>query len=361
MTHFRRIGTVFGQHQGLVGLVLIATCGAVFVVRGQATLLHISGAVRSANPWWMLGAVAAEMFAVWLVAAKYRIIFDRLGHRLSGFFLFRLQLERAAVGTISPVGSAPSFYVYARGLQRRGVPIDDVLLAASLKGAAGTVPLIAAVIFAAIYFSSPIFLVGLVIVIGLMGALIGLIALGRSHLLEQWPGRMPKRACTFVERVRGHGLRPRDLAMPIGLSVLGRLAGIATLYLCLRAVGQEPPLLTPIVVSVVGSLAGRLAPIFHGLGVVEAAMASSLERIGIPATPALGATVLYRLTSLWLPLVLGLLVQMIAARKIWAPPSESTSAVIAARGADSSSSTVGTPRHSARRPAPGSGASYSIG
>jgi glycosyltransferase 2 family protein len=333
MTYLKRIGTVVARHQGLLGLALVATFAAVFLVRGQATLLPIGGVVRHANPWWMLGAVAVELFAVWLVATKYRIIFDRLGHRVSGFFLFRLQLERAAVGTISPVGGAPSLYVFARGLQRRGVPIDDVLLATSLKGAAGIIPLITAVVvFAVIHFSSPIVLVGSSVVVGLVGALValGLVAFRRSELPERWLGRAPKRARAIVERARGHGLRLRDLALPIGLSVLGRLAGIAVLYLCLRAVGQQPPPLTPIVASVVGSLAGRVVPIFRGLGVVEASMAGSLEHIGIPAAPALGAILLYRLASLWLPLVLGLLVQTVAANNVWSPPPGGSSPVAAA-------------------------------
>jgi uncharacterized membrane protein YbhN (UPF0104 family) len=252
------------------------------------------------------------------------MIFDRLGYRLSGFFLVRLQLKRTAVGAVSPIGSAPAYYVYARGLLRRGVPIDDALLAASLSGVAGIVPLVVAAIFAAIHFSSPILIVGLVAGIGLLGALVGfgVTAFRHRKLPEQCFRRMPTRACVFVERARDHGLHPRDLTLPVAFSLLGRLAGIVTLYLCLRAVGQEPPLLTPIIVSVAGALAGRLSPIFRGLGVVEVAMAGSLSQVGIPAAPALGATFLYRFTSLWLPLILGLLVQASAARAVWGPRSK---------------------------------------
>lgn len=316
MPDLRRIRTVVGRNQGLLGLVMVAIFAAVFVVRGQATLHEIGDAVRSANPWWMSGAVTAELVSFWIVATKYRIIFDRLGYRLSRIFLARLQLERTAVGAVSPIGSAPAYYVFARGLQRRGVPIDDALLAASLSGVAGSVPLVVAVLFAAIHFSSPILFVGLVAGIGVLGALVGfgVTAFNHSRLLEQCFRRVPKRARVFFERARNHGLHLRDLTLPAAFALLGQLAGIVTLYLCLRAVGEEPSLLTPVVVSVVGGLAGRLTPIFRGLGVVEAAMAGSLAHVGIPAAPALGATLLYRFTTVWLPLVLGLLVQVSAAR-----------------------------------------------
>jgi uncharacterized protein (TIRG00374 family) len=324
MPNLQRIRTIVGQHQGLLGLVMVAIFAAVFVIRGQATLHQISGSVRTANPWWMLGAVVAELVTFWLVATKYRFIFDRLGYRLSAIFLVRLHLERTAVAAISPIGSAPAYYVYVRELRRRGVPIDDAVLAASLSGVAGIVPLVVVVLFAAIHYSSPILVVGLVAGLGLLGTLVGfgVTAFKRSELPEQCVRRAPKRVCAFVERARNHGLHPRDLTLPVAFSLLGRLAGIVTLYLCLRAVGQEPSLLTPIVVSVAGALAGRLSPIFRGLGVVEVAMAGSLAHVGIPTAPALGATFLYRFTSLWLPLALGLLVQVSAARAVWEPRSK---------------------------------------
>ncbi len=304
-------------------MVIVAIFAAVFVARGQATLHQISGALRSANPWWMVGAVTVELVTFWLVATKYRIIFDRLGYRLSGIFLVRLHLERKAVGAISPIGSAPAYYVYVRGLQRRGVPIDDALLAASLSGVAGVVPLVVGVLFAAIHYSPPMIVVGLVASIGLLGTLLcfGVTAFKHSKLPERCIRRVPTRARVFVERARGHELHLRDLTLPAALSLLGRLAGIVSLYLCIRAVGQEPPLLTPIVVAAVGSLAGRLAPIFRGLGVVEAAMAGALAQVGIPAAPAIGATLLYRFTSVWLPLILGLLIQASAAGAVWGPRS----------------------------------------
>lgn len=335
MPDLGRIRTVAALHQGLLGLVMVAIFAAVFIVRGQTTLHQISGAVRSANPWWMLGAVTAELVSLWLVATKYRFIFDRLGHRLSGIFLARLQLERTAVGAISPIGSAPAYYVYVRGLRRRGVPIDDALLAASLSGVAGVVPLVVAVLFAAIHFSSPILLVGLVGGIGVLGTLLGfgVTTFRHSKLPVRCFRRVPKRACVFLERARDHGLHLRDLTLPVAFSLLGQLAGIVTLYICLRAVGQEPSLLTPVIVTLVGGLAGRLAPIFRGLGVVEAAMAGSLAHVGIPAAPALGATLLYRFTSVWLPLILGLLVQVSAARAVWEPRSNARRVTATARSA----------------------------
>jgi uncharacterized protein (TIRG00374 family) len=204
------------------------------------------------------------------------------------------------------------------------VPIDDSLLAASLSGVVGVVPLVVAVLFAAIHFSSSNLFVGLVAGIGMLGTLagFGMTAVRHTKLSEQYFRRVPARARVFVERAQDHGLHLHDLTLPVAFSLLGQLAGIATLYLCLRAVGQEPPLLTPIVVSVVGSFAGRLAPIFRGIGVVEAAMAGSLAHAGIPAAPALGATLLYRFTSVWLPLILGLLIQVSAARAVWRPRSK---------------------------------------
>jgi uncharacterized protein (TIRG00374 family) len=334
MPVLKRIWTIAGLHQGLLGLAMFVIFAAVFVVRGQATIHQVVGVARSANPWWMLGAVTAELVAFLLVATKYQFIFSRLGHRLSAIYLVRVHLERTAVAAVSPVGSAPAYYVYARRLRRRGVPVDDALLAASLSGIAGIIPLVLAVLFAAIHFSSPMLFAGLVVGTGLLGALValGVTSFRHSKLLERCYRRAPTRANVFIDRARDHGLQLRDLTLPVAFSLLGRLTGIITLYLCLRAVGQEPPLLAPIIVSVAGAFAARLSPIFRGLGVVEVAMASSLAQVGVPAAPALGATFLYRLTSLWLPLFIGLLVQFSAARAVWGPRSKARPAIATSTG-----------------------------
>ncbi len=56
---------------------------------------------------------------------------------------------------------------------------------------------------------------------------------------------------------------------------------------------------------VVGTLLMLAAPIFQGLGIVEVSVTLVLQQLGVPLPQALGATILYRLVEVWLPVVLG--------------------------------------------------------
>jgi uncharacterized membrane protein YbhN (UPF0104 family) len=59
----------------------------------------------------------------------------------------------------------------------------------------------------------------------------------------------------------------------------------------------------------VGMVVLLVAPIFQGIGLVEAGMALALQQHGVPPTAAVGATLLCRVGELWLPLLAGIAIQ----------------------------------------------------
>ena len=117
-----------------VAALLFATS---FALHERAQLARIAGVLRGADPRWVAGAVLIELAALWLTALTYQTLLHRLGHRVAWPALARLHLQRVVVGTVTPVGGPPSLWVLVRTLQRRGVPADDALLAASLRSAVG--------------------------------------------------------------------------------------------------------------------------------------------------------------------------------------------------------------------------------
>nr|MDQ3045056.1 lysylphosphatidylglycerol synthase domain-containing protein [Chloroflexota bacterium] len=85
------------------------------------------------------------------------------------------------------------------------------------------------------------------------------------------------------------------------------------MYIALQAVGQEVAFTVPLIAYVVGMIFLLVAPVFQGIGFVEVSMALALERLGVPAPAAIGATLLVRFGELWLPLGIGLLLQAASA------------------------------------------------
>jgi uncharacterized membrane protein YbhN (UPF0104 family) len=218
------------------------------------------------------------------------------------------------VGTVTPVGGPPSLYVYVRALGRRGVPTDDALVAAALRSAVGYAAFLLLLVPALALHrpSAPV-----VAAAGVLTALFVAMALGLRLVLRggdpsvRWARWAPNRVVAFLARARSHGVRPADLARPLGLTFGVKLAGAAMLYAGLRAVGERPPPAAALVAYAVGVLCLTAAPLFGGIGVVEVAMAVTLGQLGVPGEAALGAALLCRLGELWLPLTLGLAVQAV--------------------------------------------------
>ena len=261
--------------------------------------------LRGADPRWVAGAVSIEFGALWLTALTYQTLLHRLGHRVAWPALARLHLQRVVVGTVTPVGGPPSLCVLVRTLQRRGVPADDALLAATLRSAVGYGAFLLLLVPALLMHDpSGRVMIGAALAAGGFGAFAAalLVLLGRPRRCRRLPGWIRR----FVERAGSHGVRPADLLRPFGLAVAIRLSGAALLYASLRAVGEAPPLSVPLAAYAIGLLFLFLAPFFQGIGVVEVAISVALERMGVPGTTVLGAALLCRLGELWLPLVLGL-------------------------------------------------------
>jgi uncharacterized membrane protein YbhN (UPF0104 family) len=78
---------------------------------------------------------------------------------------------------------------------------------------------------------------------------------------------------------------------------------VLTLYAALRAFGVHPPLVPLVLAYATGFIMTALPLPAGGSGGVEAGLTFSLNAIGIPIAPALLATLVYRVFTLWLPVI----------------------------------------------------------
>lgn len=80
------------------------------------------------------------------------------------------------------------------------------------------------------------------------------------------------------------------------------------LILCLAVAAVGESMFWPLSVAVlsIGALLGAAVPTPGGLGGVEAGILGGLIACGVPAAPALAATLLYRVMTYWLPIVPGI-------------------------------------------------------
>lgn len=80
---------------------------------------------------------------------------------------------------------------------------------------------------------------------------------------------------------------------------------IVTLYASMVAIGVDVPILTVAAVYLAGELIGSASPTPGGLGMLEGAFVAGFAAFGTPVDHSIAGVLLYRLFTLWLPSLLG--------------------------------------------------------
>ncbi|GAA3857117.1 lysylphosphatidylglycerol synthase domain-containing protein [Streptomyces sedi] len=99
--------------------------------------------------------------------------------------------------------------------------------------------------------------------------------------------------------------RPKKLLAGIGGMLLMTLAFVMCLDASLRAFGWELSYPTIAVVFLAGNALGSAAPTPGGIGAIELTLSAGLTAFGVPPQVALGAVLLFRLMTFWLPVLPG--------------------------------------------------------
>ena len=283
-----------------------------FGLNQRAEMARIWDLLLNSDEEWLFALVGIEIAILTLIAASYRSLLSGLGHRVKLDILIGVHLKRVVVGTISPVGGPPSMAIFVHALRRRGVRPADALLAISLKSVIGNV--------AFLFLLLPVLLVQkpsmaliictialVVIVLAMSGALVLVL---RSAKPPRWfLKRLPRMGLKFVAQARRHDVHLRSLLTPFAMVLATKVAGVVMLFVSLHAVGNSPDINVPLVAYVVGMVFMLVAPVFQGIGFVEVGMAVALQKLGVPAPAAVGATLLCRAGELWLPLLSGIAFQ----------------------------------------------------
>ena len=300
------------RHGKLLGNVALLALIAVFLYQQRGTFIDGAALLRDASLMWVAIALVMQLVVIGLFAAGYRTILRRLGHAVEHWRLALLHLRRVVIMTIVPAGSPASVVVFLRALEQRGVPAGDGLLTVAIRSMAALASFAILLVPIAV-FSNPsgMVIAGAALVVGGFllagGALFALLrGVQLPAFIEQ---RLPERALTFIADARAHRIAPRDLVLPFVLALGSNLLGVATLYVALLAVGAPLPLASVVAAYAVGTILLSISPIFQGAGAVELGLALALQQLGTPAAAAVGATLLFRICDIWLPLTLGLMTE----------------------------------------------------
>ncbi|MDN6428215.1 MAG: flippase-like domain-containing protein [Propionibacterium sp.] len=290
----------------IVQMVLVGTVVYLAVpLVSQAD--KVADALVRADPWWMLASLA--FFLCGSVAAALSL---RACAGVTMPFRSAVEMQIAAnfVGTATPA-SVGTMALAVRYLNRRGVPLPVAGAVVGLQGAVQflvhVVLLAALVIFGGrsvdLLHEAPdehvvVAVTGLVLVF--LAVALGVPRL-RQALTRVWQEHGREIVSNLTTLVR----TPRRL----GAAVLGAagttLSAAAALWAAILAVsGGSHPVMAAFT-TMVGETLATAAPTPGGIGAVEAALVASMTAFGLAPGTALAAAFGYRLTSTWIPVLIG--------------------------------------------------------
>jgi len=262
---------------------------------------------------WLVAAGAAAL-ATWVCAAVAQQ--GAVAERLPAGRLVAAQFAACAANHLLPAGIGASA-VNLRFLTRCGVSTARSATALAVKAAVGgLVRFVLAVVL--LLVSPPTLRISPVVPrAGVLLAVAGCIAVVASAVaicrpLRRGTGRAAGRFLADVRAV--HGRRARACAL-WGGSLGFALVHAAVLVAVVRALDVSVPAGHVLLAYLLASGAAMLLPTPGGLGSLDAALVLTLTAAGAPGAAALSAVFGYRLLTAWLPLLPGLLVLALLARR----------------------------------------------
>lgn len=296
--------------------VAIFVVMVLFVWWRRDEVAHAIQLLRTIQRGWifalLVAALSLHALLAWALASVVRVT----GSTVPYPDAFITRAEREMIATMMPMGGLASWLVLVQRFGRYGVTAATAGLATLLYSVVGHLSFILVVIPTVIWFalsqgSQPVVWIGLAVVIASVAVVITLVvALLRGvtfpPTIEQ---RLPAAIHDARDQIKQMTVRPTQLLPPLLISLGADLAGAAGVWVALHAVGEPSSVMVALAAYVVGTLMLLAAPVFQGVGFVEASMTVTMQQMGVPLEQALAATLLYRVVDIWLPVALGAAIQ----------------------------------------------------
>lgn len=287
------------------GLTLVAVAAIGFGNRG--TLGRGFARLGTADPRWLaVAAVAGGL--LWLTGTISQAGAVRV--RLPFAPLCAVQVASSFADHVMPSGCG-TMAVNGRFLRRQGLSRSaaaSAVLVRTFVGWAGHVVLLFAIVVwrpdgmgrvpGVPWWAWPLGLAGLA------GAGVGTARLARE---ADAPGRLPLRRLREAARDLREGFTVmrdwRRAAALWGGSLTGPVLHSVVLYAVARSIGVQLALVHVLVLYLAAAAVTGILPAPGAVGALDVALIAALVAAGVPGSTAAGATIAYRMITVWLPLL----------------------------------------------------------
>jgi uncharacterized protein (TIRG00374 family) len=279
--------------------------------------------VGESQPLWLALAVALQLSTYASVASGWRAVLEHAGTACPLHGLIRIAITKLFADQALPSAGMGGNILLVDQLRTLGVPRGTAVAALllSMIGFYAAYALFAALMLVLLWLhdrATPL-MAGVVTMFLTVALAIPALALWlRQRGSAPLPARVEKirllrGLLETVAQAPDALLRDRKLLARItGCNALIFLADAGTLYACLHALGQNASVGTAFIAVIMASIVVTLGPIPLGLGSFEASSTATLRLLGVPVEMGFAATMLFRLLTLWLPLLPGMILMRTA-------------------------------------------------
>ncbi|MFF8283235.1 flippase-like domain-containing protein [Streptomyces albus] len=261
--------------------------------------------VADANWAWVGGAVAFS--ALTYVCAAMALL-GFVPEKVSWWRTVQAQVAGSFVKLVAPA-AVGGVALNARFLQRSGVRPGHAVAsvgASQLFGLGSHVTLLLLFGYITGTEHTPTLSPSRAVIAGLLTAAVLVLIVTAVPALRRFVSdRVRSLFAGVVPRMLDVVQRPQKLLTGVLGMLLLTLAFVMCLDACVRAFGHETSYANLAVVFLTANALGSAAPTPGGLGAVEAALIAALIAFGVPKEVATPAVLLFRLMTLWLPVLPG--------------------------------------------------------
>lgn len=307
---------------GRAALILSWLVGGAMLGGVVAVALHWSEerellqVAREAEPWWLAVALLLQAGTYLAQAGIWRGVARARGVKVPLALACRLSLAKLFIDQALPSAGISGTVLAAHALAQRGVGRGIVMAAMVIDGiayyGAYALALLVALLVAAPTGTTRLLFLPGALLLALFSAAFGAAALLAAGRRVPWKGKIRRIpllgtvAALLAQSDAALVRSPALLARSVGLQLAVVLLDAATVLVLVYALGATAPPLRVFGSFMASSLLRTVSIIPGGLGVFEAASVVTLQQAGTSIPVALGATLLFRGLSFWLPMAPGL-------------------------------------------------------
>jgi len=307
----------------IAGIVAIVALLGAELVLGWSSLAGALQQLRTPHLGWLGLAVAVELASMSAYARMQRRILRSAGVRAGYRDNLHVALAAHSLNETLPGGAAFSTRFNYQQMRRFGatpaVASWSIALSGLLSGAALAVVTVASALAAggAANWGNLVALLvaGVLLTMGVRRVARhpeSVEALVRAPL--GWVNRLRRRPAHhghdrvrgFLDQLRTARLSPGHGVAAAGFALANWLLDAVCLWLCFRAIGEQPAGLTAVLLAFCAAMAaGTITIVPGGLGIIDSALVLGLMAGGTSASGALATVVLYRVISFGFVIGLG--------------------------------------------------------